>query len=160
MFFSNSFELLINFYDISVEQLEKKKLENSLLVLSEKLKDRIQDLINFAIKIKYDDFSGYVTHDSLKYHFDEYVFFRNTLKCYAIISLNKDHFKVFYDYKSYIQYFSNIKYDEEFTIPNLNKQYEYVCEKIASEIKIDNKYNFYNSPRRDIKIVKFKRQYI
>jgi hypothetical protein len=101
------------------------------------------------------DFSGYVTHDSLKCHFDEYVFFRNTLKCYAIISLNKDHFKVFYDYKSYIQYFSNIKY-EEFTIPNLNKQYEYVCEKIASEIKIDNKYNFYNSPRRDITAVYFK----
>jgi hypothetical protein len=115
-----------------------------------------ESTINFLLNIAYKNSIDFMILN--RKWFVEYVSFRTneSLKCKCIILLCSDHFKIFYDYYSYSEYFNNIDIETkvDYNIENLELLYKLV---ISFCRKNSYKHSFYDRPQIDIDIIYFKK---
>ena len=142
-----------NFWKITSKYIDSEKLspddEDERKYFLSQL---CESTINFLLNIVYKNSIDFMIRK--RTWFVETVFFRpnESLKCNCIILLCSDHFKIFYDYYSYSEYFNNIeKTKVDYKIKNLIVLYSRII-----EICKRYKHSFYDRPQIDIDIIYFK----
>lgn len=129
-------------------------------------KYHIQEMINFALTIKYPDLAGYKMNGI----YDEYIFLKKAdfLSCYAVAKLTENNFELFYDYDTFTDAAKTTRY-KIFDSEGYDNYYVWLSQEVIkdydekhSDTQLDGNsilrninYDFYSLPRQDPRVISF-----
>jgi len=141
----------INFYKNIINRLYvfNETQKNALEVIYNSITKKFdvltlqQDLLNFGIGIKYPNIDGYKIYIDADFN-QEYVFInpQKSITCICIAKLYKSYFKVFFDYKSYLNDINLIDFEDYYDKYNSNEKKIILIDTVKSIIKTSKEYKY------------------